>query len=200
MKKPFFSAMLMMLLSAALYSQSSENNVKNDLAMIRKDDARLKKQERTEKKELKRIEATDVSYMTMNNFYADFPGARVISKERTPFYDRVSYSLNGQQHAAFYDINSNLIGTITVKTYTDLPVNARNLIDRKYRGYQKAAVLLFDDNEENDADMILYGKVFDDRDSYFIELSKPARRIVLQVTPEGEVSFFGDIKNNQTSY
>ena len=39
-------------------------------------------------------------------------------------------------------------------------------------------------------DMILYGLQFEDQDNYFVELTKGKDKIVVQVTPEGDVFFF----------
>ena len=56
------------------------------------------------------------------------------------------------------------------------------------------AVLFVDDNELNDEDMILYNQQYDDVDSYFIELQKDNKEIVLHVTMDGTVYFFTRLK------
>jgi hypothetical protein len=55
-------------------------------------------------------------------------------------------------------------------------------------------VIFYDDNEHNDNDMMLYGIQFEDEDNYFVELSKGSKQIVLQVTPEGNIFFFTELK------
>jgi hypothetical protein len=53
--------------------------------------------------------------------------------------------------------------------------------------------MLFDDNEYNQSDMVLYGHVFTDADNYFVELSNNNKTIVLEVNMEGLVTFFKDL-------
>jgi hypothetical protein len=87
-----------------------------------------------------------------------------------------------------------LVGTTSPKTFTDIPVTAQKYINAKYRGYSKTNVLFFDDNELNDTNMILYGDQFDDADNYFVELRKNNKEIILQVSMNGEVSFFKQLR------
>jgi hypothetical protein len=42
--------------------------------------------------------------------------------------------------------------------------------------------------------MILYGIQFDDVDSYFVELQKGTKKLVVQVLMDGQVMFFTDLK------
>jgi hypothetical protein len=49
---------------------------------------------------------------------------------------------------------------------------------------------MFDDNEYNESDMLLYGQLFEDEDSYFVEVQKDDKRIILQVSMDGQVSYF----------
>jgi hypothetical protein len=74
-----------------------------------------------------------------------------------------------------------------------MPDNARKCIEKHYSDYTTQSVILFDDNEYNSSDMILYGNAFEDADNYFVELSNNNRKIVLQVNMEGLVTFFKDI-------
>jgi len=63
-------------------------------------------------------------------------------------------------------------------------------IDKSYKDYNIGAVIMFDDNEENATNMNLYGTQFDDKDNYFVEISKGGKQSVLQVNMAGEVMFF----------
>ena len=42
--------------------------------------------------------------------------------------------------------------------------------------------------------MTLYGTQFDDEDSYFVEMQKGDKKIVLKVKMDGEVFFFKQLK------
>lgn len=147
-----------------------------------------------DRKELRKLEGTEPTYQSKEAFAGDFPNAANASWKREKFFDVVGFTLNGVPETAYYDINSELVGTIVTKSFTDLPRSAQKDINKHYAGYQKGRVIMFDDNEYNDTDMELYGVQFEDADNYFIELKKGAKDIVLQVTPEGGVYFFSEIR------
>ena len=66
-------------------------------------------------------------------------------------------------------------------------------INKEYKDYTIEKVIFFDDNEDVDTDMILYGSQFDDADNYFVELRKDNKDVVLQVTMDGLVGYFAGI-------
>ena len=77
---------------------------------------------------------------------------------------------------------------------TALPEKARDRIDKMYPGYTIEKVVFFDDNEANETDMLLYNESFEDQDNYFPLLVKDSKKIILKVSPEGEISFFQELK------
>jgi hypothetical protein len=91
---------------------------------------------------------------------------------------------------AYYDYEGNLVGTTQKKAFADIPVKGQEEIKTKYKDYTIGDVTFFDDNEFNDTDMILWGLQFDDRDLYFVELTKGTGKIIVQVDAEARVSFF----------
>lgn len=165
-------------------AQASKKELKHEKHIEKKED----------RKELRKLEGTEPTYQSKEAFMGDFPDASNISWEREKFFDVASFTLNGVAEKAYYDINSELVGTIVQKSFSDLPLPAQKDINKHYAGYQKGKVIMFDDNEYNDTDMELYGVQFEDADNYFIELKKGAKDIVLQVTPEGGVYFFSEIR------
>ena len=151
------------------------------------------KVQREENKLIRREKALNTpAYMTAQHFMIDFPNASNVTWKRTAF-DEASFTLNGKQLNAFYDLDDELIGTTTPANYSDIPAMAQKEIEKYYKGYTPSAVILFDDNEFNDTDMILYGNSFEDEDNYFVEMTNNNKTIVLQVNMEGLVSFFKDI-------
>ncbi len=150
-----------------------------------------KKEAKAERVALKKLEGQAVSDLAKSNFSFDFKDAKNVEWERIDTYDKASFTdKNGKKMSAFYDINGKLVGTTQFKTFADLPENGQKDIKKNYKDYTVGQVLFYDDNENNDTDMILYGVQFEDRDNYFVELEKSNRRIILQVSPEGEVFFF----------
>jgi hypothetical protein len=150
--------------------------------------------EQKEENRLVRREKTAVTpnYMTNQNFMLDFPNATNVSWKRGEF-EEASFTWNGKDRKAFYDYADNLVGTTSAASYSVLPASAQKEIEKYYKGYIPKQVILFDDNEFNDTDMILYGNEFEDEDNYFVEMTNGRKTIVLQVNMEGNVSFFKDI-------
>ncbi|MEJ0082234.1 MAG: hypothetical protein WDM78_15105 [Puia sp.] len=97
---------------------------------------------------------------------------------------------NNVLYTAYYDGNSELVGTISNVSVADLPAHALQDINKKYKGYTIGNVVFYDDNESNESDMMYYGQRFDDEDKYFVELQNDKEKIVVQVNSVGEVSFF----------
>lgn len=131
-----------------------------------------------------------MSYRAKQAFYSDFGNIPVTEWERTVNYDRATFTKDGQVMKAFYDADAKLVGTISDKTFEDLPANAQKYINEKYKDYSKGSVILFDDNEVNETDMIMYGQQFEDADNYFVEMKKDNKTIILQANMEGDVTFF----------
>ena len=151
------------------------------------------KAQREENRLIKREKAAITpDYMTAQHFMMDFPKATNVTWKRSSF-EEASFTWNGKEMKAFYDLDDNLIGTTSPANYSDIPANAQKEIEKYYMGYTPTSVILFDDNEFNDTDMILYGNSFEDEDNYFVEMTNNNKTIVLQVNMEGLVSFFKDI-------
>jgi hypothetical protein len=151
------------------------------------------KAQREENRMIRREKAaTAPAYMTAQNFIIDFPNATNVTWKRASF-EEASFTWNGKEMNAFYDLNNTLIGTTTTASYSDLPANAQKEIEKYYKGYTPKSVILFDDNEFNDTDMILYGNAFEDEDNYFVEMTNNNKTVVLQVNRKGLVSYFKDI-------
>jgi hypothetical protein len=143
-----------------------------------------------ERKALKKLEKGNVSQQAKNKFYVDFGNLPDVQWTRSENFDEATFTKDGQKMTAFYDIDANLVGTTMHKTFSDLPVKGQNEIKAKYKAYTPGTIILFDDNEANDTDMLLYGIQFDDADNYFVELANGPEKIVVQVSPQGFVSFF----------
>lgn len=149
-----------------------------------------KKEIKSERKALRKLEGSIVSQYTKNSFYATYGNIQDVKWRRDSYFDIASFNVKGQNTEAFYDYDANLVGTTTVKTFADLPSNAQKEIKTKYKDYKVGPVIFFDDNEWNDTDMYLYGTQFDDADNYFVELTKGNDKIVVRVDIPGFVYFF----------
>ncbi len=65
---------------------------------------------------------------------------------------------------------------------------------KHYPGYNVVAVIKYDDNEDNDTDMILFETSFDDEDNYFVELKNDTNDKIIKVSLSGDISFFANMK------
>ena len=190
MKKVFFLSATAAILMVSTYAQSDESSAKNDIANLNKEEAVIKKEKKEDKKELKKLYGNKASYRAKEAFYRDFGTIPVSKWERTINFDEATFTKDGQQMKAFYDSDAQLVGTISPKTFADLPANAQKVINKRYKDYTIGDVRLFDDNEWNETDMVLYGQQFQDADNYFAELTKADKKIVVKVNMEGEVEYF----------
>lgn len=194
MKKILLSFLLMTFGMAALHAQSNDVAVKKDIRSINRQEKALKKEKREDHKKLVKLESKEVSYQSKQQFERDFSDATAVSWKRTNYFDEVSFTKDGARMTAYYDNESNLVGSTTVKTANDIPAAALKEISKKYKDYTIQGVILFDDNEFNETDMLLYGRQFDDADNYFVEMKKGADQLILQVDMQGNVSYFKEIK------
>ncbi len=134
-----------------------------------------------------------VSYESMNRFGIDFPKASNISWERTGVFDQVDFTSGGQKMRGYYDSDGSLVGTTTSKKLSDLPKSAQKVLADKYSDYKVGPIIFFRDNDQNDTEMVLWATTFDNRDMYFAELQKGPDKIVVRITPSGDVSYFTQI-------
>ena len=126
-------------------------------------------------------------------FSKDCPKAKSVNWTYHEFVE-VTFLDKGVAKTAYYDENDNLLGTTTNVDLIALPEKARDHINKEYPGYSIEKVVFFGDNEANDTDMSLFNQSVEDEDNYFPLLIKGSKEIILKVSPEGDVSFFGNFK------
>lgn len=184
MKKLLVSAAIVLIGLTSVQAQSQDEKV------VKSDIKTLKKQERSDKITLRKLEGKDASYQSKGQFSIDFANATDVTWTRSSYFDEAIFNKDGKQMKAFYDIDAHLVGTVTAKTFSDLPASAQKNITKRYKDYKIDNVIFYDDNEANETDMILYGSQFDDEDNYFVELSKGTEKLVLHVSTDGDVAYF----------
>ena len=149
---------------------------------------------RTEHKEIKKITENNISNFNLKGFNDDFDTSSNVVWTKTDQYDIASFSKNDRETKAYYDFEGNLIGTTTLKHFTDLPARAQKIITKRYRGYTMDFSIVYNLDKLNDTQMILINDEFVNTDNYFVQLSKGTAKIVLQVTPVGKVVLFKKLK------
>ena len=190
MKKLIIASFSLLLAAATTQAQTSYTALKTNIKKDKQEQAASKKEKREERKELRKLEGKEVTYQSKEHFEQDFPSAKEVTWKRTDYFDEATFTQDGKNMRAFYDNQSDLVGSSTTMKLEDLPADAQKYIQKKYSDYTVDEVFLFDDNEYNQTDMILYGHQFEDADNYFVGLEKDGKMTVLQVNPGGQVSDF----------
>jgi hypothetical protein len=131
-----------------------------------------------------------VSTIDKVNFVADFgyiPDERWTKSSK---YNEVTFIKNGQPLTAYFNTRGDIIGTTSIKKFSDLPASSQKVIKSRYSGYAIGDVIYFDDYRAESTDGILYGVKFQYPDNYFVEMTKGEKRIIVEVNPEGEVLLY----------
>jgi hypothetical protein len=153
--------------------------------------AETRKEAKSEKIALRKMEDKDVAYASIEAFGIDFPNATDVSWRRYESFDEATYTdKDGLKFTAYYDADGKLVGTTHYVNFADVPVKGQKDIEKHYKDYTVGKVVFFDDNEANESDMVLWEIPFDDKDNYFVELTKANNNIILKVDTDGAVSFF----------
>lgn len=156
----------------------------------------LRSELKAEKKVLREIRANEVGKMSKNQFSEDFGSIPNVSWDRVKTFDVATFKKDGQAMKAYYDHNSQLVGTTTVVSSDNLPAAAQKRIAKKYGDYTIAKVQFFKENEayENDEDMVMYGVPVEHLDHYFVELKKEQSTLVLMVSTRGDIKMLKQLK------
>lgn len=181
--KKVFIAVAILVATTASYAQTTSVNSGNNNEKTRK----VKKHERILQRKMERKE---VSYQSKQAFFHDFGDVKNVQWNHSDYFDEASFIKGGHKTTAYYDVDAKLVGTTSERPFTDLPAGARKYIARKFKNYKPVQTYFFDDNENNDTDMILYGFEFDDEDNYFVEMQNGNKTIILDVSMDGDVQVF----------
>jgi len=194
MKKLISLSVATFVLAMAVKAQTGEEYVKADIHNLNKEKSEIRKEKKKEKKELRKLIGNEVSALAKEQFKNDFGDIPVTQWERIENFDEASFTRNGEEVSAFYDEDAKLVGTTSPRTFSDLPSRSQKYINDHFAGYSVGDVLFFDDNEQNETDMVLFNQQFEDEDSYFVELKKENKKIVLQVDMDGQSSVFARLE------
>lgn len=178
----------------ATSTATAQNNSDTEEMLLKKEKKEMEMRKQADRKAarkaLRELRGSEVSDLSKANFASDFDGVLDVSWRRSANFDEATFMKDGVQTTAYYDYDSKLVGTTSEKTVNDLPGSALADINKHYKNYQIKKVIMFDDNEFNEMDMLLYGTQFESADNYFVEVSNGVRDVVLMVSMDGNVSYF----------
>jgi len=146
------------------------------------------------KKTLRKLAGTKVSEQSQATFYVQFGNVKDVQWERQDYFDVAAFDKDGQHMKAYFDNDGEMVGTSIQTNLKALPVKAQLEIAKKYGDYSVEDAILYDDNNEQISDIILYGTQMESSDNYFVELKKDKRKVILEVSSEGRVSLFKEFK------
>jgi hypothetical protein len=190
MKKSITLGFIALVSMTTVNAQTEKAAIKKDIARIEKQETILSKEKQEAKLELRKLNGKEVGSQAKQQLMIDFGTNADAIWERTVHYDEATFMKDGKTLTAFYDYDSKLVGTTTNKTFSDLPAKAQQFINENYKSYNVGDILEYDDNGLIRSNMAFYNQEFTDADSYFVELKKDNKKIVLQVSMEGNVSYF----------
>ena len=167
-----------------LNAQDSKNYASNSV----KKEKRIEK--RGDRRELRRLEGTKVSNISMKSFKTDFSNAKDVMWTRTPNYDIAAFTLKGKELKAYYDYDGQLVGTTQFKTIEDLPEKGQKVLNEKFKDFKIGQIMYFNNNEINRSPMLMWGTEIVDRSSHFVELSNSSKKMIVYVDPGGNVKLF----------
>lgn len=171
-------------------AQTEKAALKKDIARIEKQEVELSKEKKEAKLELRKFNEKEIDSKAKQQLIVDFGKIADAVWERTAHYDEATFIKDGKTLTAFYDYDSKLVGTTTNKTFSDLPAKAQQFINENYKSYNVGDILEYDDNGTVKSNMMFFNQEFADADGYFVELKKDNKKIVLQVSMDGNVSYF----------
>jgi hypothetical protein len=194
MKKLFIVSGVLSLLAVSATAQDVDLSIRSYAIVKNQNNVSEPSLSVNKKRDLSEFELKNFSNQTRANFYSDFGYIPITNWEITDQFDKISFMKNNILYTAYYDSNSELVGTISIASVSDLPAHALQDISKKYNGYTVGNIVFYDDNESNQTDMMYYGQQFDTEDKYFVELQNDKEKIVVQVNTVGDVSFFRTLK------
>jgi hypothetical protein len=195
MKKFFLATGILMV--TAITATYAQDNIDNDNA---NDEKPTVTKTMTEiQKEGAETNQNAVSAFTVSQFAYDFPDVTNIHFTRVNDHDVITYTENGKDNTAYYDDNSELMGTIRNRSVQDLPAAAQKEIADRYPGYTVVRVVRYNANSDNESYInnnpdLPYYDDSSENSNYFVELNNENKAIVLMVGLSGEVSFFSNMK------
>ena len=127
----------------------------------------------------------NVSYAVLNQFNAEFKGAKEAAWTVTSQSQKVSFVLDGVKMTAFYSLAGDFLGTTTTVDYKVIPAEEQKEIASKYADYKVTEVIKYQNDGSNpDVDNL----------TYFVDLKKADSEVVVRVTPGEGVRFFKKVK------
>lgn len=135
------------------------------------------------------LDDREASYFALNQFASRYQQATNVNWIITDSYQKASFLLNGKKMSAFFDQSGEYIATTQYIDYAKLPAVGRNRLAKIYKEYAVEDIIRYDlDGTEGEHLYALNGRRSFST-VYFASLSKDSEKIVVKITPDGEISY-----------
>ena len=125
-----------------------------------------------------------ISYTVLNQFNNQFKDAKGAAWAVTPNCEKVTFTLEGTQLTAFYDLAGEYLGATEAIGFKNIPFSAQEDITAKYAGYVVKEVIKYDSNGNPDVSPV----------AYFVDLQKTGSELLVKVVPGEKIALFKTIK------
>ena len=149
-----------------------------------------KKEQRIEKKKPDKVVVSKVNDASVKSFIKDFGDLSQVTWIKTDDFDEAVFTKDGQTLNAYYDGRGQLVGTITLKTFADLPQKGQENLRILFWNYTVEQVIWFQNNPGNKTPMKLWDTEITESNNYLVEMVYGFRRMVLYVDSAGKLSLF----------
>lgn len=113
-------------------------------------------------------------------FKAAYPGATNVHFKTVGELVSVSFELNNHNMQAFYDTEGTKVAVSKNIDFTSLSMRGQNAVKQKYTNYTPVETIEMDSQEEGLC--------------YYVSLLDGTQKIVVRVSPGGDVTFFKKLK------
>ncbi|MBS1533047.1 MAG: hypothetical protein JSU01_22290 [Bacteroidetes bacterium] len=128
----------------------------------------------------------DVSYTVVNEFNADFAGAKNVTWTVSKDFQKANFILNGVKTTAFYNHEGEFVAVTMNVDAKAIPAKAKAEIADKYNGYDVAGVIVVQNNTELNPEA--------DETAYFVDLKNESKEILVKITPSLHTEFYTEVK------
>jgi hypothetical protein len=129
---------------------------------------------------------TNVSYVALHGFTADFAEATNVNWTVTKNVQKATFTVDGAQKTAFYNLQGEFLGTTQRVDNKAIPAKALKQINSDYKGYEVGEVIVYQANTSiNDAI---------EPTSYFVDLKNDKHEVLVRITQQANIEFFQQVK------
>lgn len=131
---------------------------------------------------------------TVNEFEMDFNNVDDVTWKVENGFNEADFRMNDKSMMAFFNYDDELIGTGSYVDYAELPEKGKEKITKDYPDYSIEKIMYFEDANADDEDFLnFFGNFLKDK-AYFVLLRNNEKEIVVQVTDNGDVSYFSNVR------